>query len=66
MEIDKQIELEKAGAPEEPEDEYQSFKPNGGKNLSESNKEKFKTNINDIFKKVLEEDVDEKQIITSN
>ena len=66
VEIDKQIELEKAGAPEEPEDEYQSFKPNGGKNLSESNKEKFKTNINDIFKKVLEEDVDEKQIITSN
>ena len=66
VEIDKQIELEKAGAPEEPEDEYQSFKRNGGKNLSESNKEKFKTNINDIFKKVLEEDVDEKQIITSN
>ena len=59
MEIDKQIELEKAAAPEEPEDEYQSFKPDGGENLSEDNEEKFKTNINDIFKKVLEEDMDE-------
>ena len=62
MEIDKQIELEKAagGAPEE--DEYASYKHKGGENLSEDNEEKFKTNINDIFKKVL----DEEQVITSN
>ena len=66
MEIDKQIELEKAagGAPEE--DEYASYKHKGGENLSEDNEEKFKTNINDIFKKVLEEDIDEEQAITSN
>ena len=66
MEIDKQIELEKAAAPPEEEDEYQSYKHKGGENLSEDNEEKFKTNINDIFKKVLEEDIDEKQVITSN
>ena len=66
MEIDKQIELEKAAAPPEEEDEYASYKHKGGKNLSEDNEEKFKTNINDIFKKVLEEDIDEKQVITSN
>ena len=66
MEIDIQIELEKAagGAPEE--DEYASYKHKGGENLSEDNEEKFKTNINDIFKKVLEEDIDEEQAITSN
>ena len=67
MEIDKQIELEKAAAPPEEEgDEYASYKHKGGKNLSEDNEEKFKTNINDIFKKVLEEDIDEEQVITSN
>ena len=66
MEIDKQIEMEKlaGGAPEE--DEYASYKHEGGENLSEGNEEKFKTNINDIFKKVLEEDMDEEQIIASN
>jgi hypothetical protein len=66
MEIDKQIELEKAagGAPEE--DEYASYKHKGGENLSEDNEEKFKTNINDIFKKVLEEDINKEQVITSN
>ena len=66
MEIDKQIELEKAAAPPEEEDEYASYKHKGGENLSEDNEEKFKTNINDIFKKVLEEDIDEEQAITSN
>ena len=67
MEIDKQIELEKAAAPPEEEgDEYASYKHKGGENLSEDNEEKFKTNINDIFKKVLEEDIDEEQVITSN
>ena len=67
MEIDKQIELEKAAAsPEEEGDEYASYKHKGGENLSEDNEEKFKTNINDIFKKVLEEDIDEEQVITSN
>ena len=67
MEIDKQIELEKAAAPPPEEgDEYASYKHKGGENLSEGNEEKFKTNINDIFKKVLEEDIDEEQVITSN
>jgi len=66
MEIDKQIELEKAAAPPEEEDEYASYKHKGGENLSEDNEEKFKTNINDIFKKVLEEDIDEEQIIANN
>ena len=67
MEIDKQIELEKAAAPPpEEDDEYASYKHKGGENLSEDNEEKFKTNINDIFKKVLEEDIDEEQAITSN
>jgi len=59
MEIDKQIELEKAAAPPPEDDEYASYKHEGGENLSEDNEEKFKTNINDIFKKVLEEDMDE-------
>ena len=67
MEIDKQIELEKAAAPPPEEgDEYASYKHKGGENLSEDYEEKFKTNINDIFKKVLEEDIDEEQVITSN
>ena len=66
MEIDKEIELEKAAAPPEEEDEYQSYKHKGGKNLSEDGEEKFKTNLNDIFKTVLEDDIDEDQIIASN
>ena len=67
MEIDKQIELEKAAAPPPEEgDEYASYKHKGGENLSEDNEEKFKTNINDIFKKVLEEDINKEQVITSN
>ena len=68
MEIDKQIELEKAAAPPEEEgDEYASYKHEGGENLNEDNvDEKFKSNINDIFKKVLEEDIDEEQIRASN
>ena len=41
------------------DDEYQSYKHEGGENLSEDKEEKFKSNINDIFKKVLEEDIDE-------
>ena len=66
MEIDKQIELEKAAAPPPEEDEYASYKHKGGENLSEDNEEKFKTNINDIFKTVLEENIDEEQVITNN
>ena len=68
MEIDKQIELEKAAAgPPEEDDEYASYKHEGGENLNEDNVyEKFKSNINDIFKKVLEEDIDEEQIRASN
>ena len=66
MEIDKQIELEKAAAPPPEDDEYQSYKHEGGENLSEDKEEKFKSNINDIFKKVLEEDIDEDQIIARN
>ena len=68
MEIDKQIELEKAAAgPPEEDDEYASYKHEGGENLNEDNvDEKFKSNINDIFKKVLEEDIDEEQIRASN
>ena len=42
MEIDKQIELEKAAAPPEEEDEYQSYKHKGGENLSEDNEENSK------------------------
>ena len=66
MEIDKQIELEKAAAPPPEDDEYASYKHEGGENLSEDKEEKFKSNINDIFKKVLEEDIDEDQIIARN
>ena len=66
MEIDKQIELEKAAAPPPEDDEYQSYKHEGGENLSEDKEEKFKSNINDIFKKVLEEDIDEEKIIANN
>ena len=68
MEIDKQIELEKAAAgPPEEDDEYASYKHEGGENLNEDNvDEKFKSSMHDIFKKVLEEDIDEEQIRASN
>ena len=71
---DKQIELEKATAPEEPEgeDEYQTFVPKNGENLHEAldkvvekkivdkeQEEELKMNINDIFKTVLEESSDD-------
>ena len=71
---DKQIELEKATEPEEPEgeDEYQAFVPKNGENLHEAlekvvekkivdkeQEEELKMNINDIFKTVLEEGSDD-------
>ena len=71
---DKQIALEKATAPEEPEgeDEYQAFVPKNGENLHEAldkvvekkivdkeQEEELKMNINDIFKTVLEESSDD-------
>ena len=62
-EIDRQIELEAQGEPDEPEDEMQSFVPKDGQKLNEEldkiveekivDKEKdeeLKVNINDIFK----------------
>jgi hypothetical protein len=71
-EIDKEIEAETAAEPDEPEDDFQSFTPKHGENLSEEvekiveekivDKEKdeeLKMNINDIFKSVLEEESDE-------
>ena len=71
-EIDRQIELEAQGEPDEPEDEMQSFVPKDGQKLNEEldkiveekivDKEKdeeLKVNINDIFKSVLEEETDE-------
>ena len=71
-EIDKEIEAEAAAEPDEPEDDFQSFTPKHGENLSEEvekiveekivDKEKdeeLKMNINDIFKTVLEEETDE-------
>ena len=55
-EIDKQIEDEKAAAPDEPEDEYQSYRPNGGENLNEKKEdETFKTQMEDVFKSVMDE-----------
>ena len=57
-EIDKQIEDEKAAAPDEPEDEYQSYRPNGGENLNEKKEdETFKTQMEDVFKSVMDEKV---------
>ena len=71
---DKQIELEKATEPEEPEgeDEYQAFVPKNGEKLHETleqvvekkivdkeQEEELKMNINDIFKTVLEEGSDD-------
>ena len=55
-EIDKQIEIEKAEAPAEPEDEYQSYRPNGGEKLNEKKEdETFKTQMEDVFKSVMDE-----------
>ena len=57
-EIDKQIEDEKAAAPDEPEDEYQSYRPNGGENLNEKKEdENFKLQMEDVFKSVMDEKV---------
>ena len=70
-EIDRQIAAE-GGEEEEGEDQFQSFKPENGQNLSEEldkiveekivDKEKdeeVKENLNEIFKSVLEEETDE-------
>ena len=70
-EIDRQIAAE-GGEEEEGEDQFQSFKPENGQNLSEEldkiveekivDKEKdeeLKENLNEIFKSVLEEETDE-------
>ena len=55
-EIDKQIEIEKAEGGGEPEDEYQSYRPNGGENLNEKKEdETFKTQMEDVFKSVMDE-----------
>ena len=71
-EIDRQIAAEGGGEEEEGEDQFQSFKPENGQNLSEEldkiveekivDKEKdeeLKENLNEIFKSVLEEETDE-------
>ena len=71
-EIDRQIAAEGGGEEEEGEDQFQSFKPENGQNLSEElNKiveekivdkekdEELKENLNEIFKSVLEEETDE-------
>ena len=71
-EIDRQIAAEVGGEEEEGEDQFQSFKPENGQNLSEElNKiveekivdkekdEELKENLNEIFKSVLEEETDE-------
>jgi len=46
--IDKEIEAEKAAAPAEPEDEYQSFKPKGGKPLKETKIHNLKERISNV------------------
>ena len=71
-EIDRQIAAEGGGEEDEGEDQFQSFKPENGQNLSEElNKiveekivdkekdEELKENLNEIFKSVLEEETDE-------
>ena len=71
-EIDRQIAAEGGGEEGEGEDQFQSFKPENGQNLSEElNKiveekivdkekdEELKENLNEIFKSVLEEETDE-------
>ena len=59
-EIDKQIEAEKATAPDDPEDDYQSYRPNGGEKLTEEKKieEEYESTIKDLFKTVLDEEKD--------
>ena len=52
-EIDKQIEAEAAAAPDEPEDDMQSFVPKKGKFVKED--VKLKKEMNDIMKSVLNE-----------
>ena len=62
-EIDRQIENEKleGGGEGEPEDEYASYTPKNGEILSEKNKDEILTSqMNDIFKKVLEDEDPEK------
>ena len=63
-EIDKQIENEKlegGGGEGEPEDEYASYTPKNGEILSEKNRDEILTSqMNDIFKKVLEDEDPEK------
>ena len=46
--IDKEIEAEKAAAPAEPEDEYQSFKPKDGKILKETKIHNLKERISNV------------------
>ena len=46
--IDKEIEAEKAAAPAEPEDEYQSFKPKDGKPLKETKIHNLKERISNV------------------
>ena len=46
--IDKEIEAEKAAAPAEPEDEYQSFTPKGGKPLNENKIHNLKERISNV------------------
>ena len=46
--IDKEIAAEKAAAPKEPEDEYQSFKPKGGKPLKETKIHNLKERISNV------------------
>ena len=52
-EIDKQIEAEAAVAPDEPEDDMQSFVPKKGKFVKED--VKLKNEMSDIMKSVLNE-----------
>ena len=58
-EIDKEIEAESAAAPDEPEDEYQSFTPKHGENLSEKNElqQQFVEKI--VEEKIIDKEKDE-------
>ena len=48
QQIDKEIEAEKAAAPAEPEDEFQSFKPKSGKPLKETKIHNLKERISNV------------------
>ena len=48
QQIDKEIEAEKAAAPDEPEDEFQSFKPKSGKPLKETKIHNLKERISNV------------------